>query len=318
MRVAVVGAGAMGSVFGGYLAEAGNEVTLVDVNRQHVDAVAAEGLVLEFDEGSTVTTHPRAVMAGARIEADSILVLAKAYMTAQVGELVADAMSPSATVITLQNGLGNDEVLAAACGAERVAAGTTTVGAEYLRPGRVAVARSTASGESSTQIGTRTGAADGLGLQAVAAKLSAAGLPTSVSDAIDVPIWRKVAMAGSAGSLTAVLCLRLDDLLRDAGAAELLERAVAEVVAVARACGAPLDEERTWQEIRSALERGGSHLTSMAADLLAGRPTENEALLGAVARRGGAAGVATPVSSVLTDLIAALERTRDHRMTPTS
>lgn len=306
----------MGSVFGGYLSRAGHDVTLLDVRRDLVDAIASSGLTIEVDDGRRLTAHPRAIVAGAApVEADTVIVLTKATATASAAEVIARTITPAANIVTLQNGLGNDAELAAACGASRVFTGTTTVGGELLGPGRVRAATSTSVGRSVTTIGIRQRSCSyDRRLAEVADAFTRAGLPTTVSEDIDIDVWRKVATAATTGSITAVLGLRLSDLLANDEAVRVLRQMVEEIVRVANALGVQIDSTDTWERVRQVLELGGEHLTSMAADVVAGRPTEIDALCGSVSRAAAEKRIATPVLDTVATLVRVLELTYDRRV----
>ena len=139
MRIAVVGAGAVGSVYGALLARSGHEVTLVDVAAEQVDAINRDGIVLAGAGGDEPAVPAAASTdAAAAGGAEAVLVLVKAYATGAAARSLAPHLGEDAIAVTLQNGLGNDRALAAVLGPDRVVAGATTVGAELLGPGRVA------------------------------------------------------------------------------------------------------------------------------------------------------------------------------------
>ncbi|WP_370324177.1 ketopantoate reductase family protein [Euzebya sp.] len=310
MRWAIVGAGAMGSTFGGYLALAGHRVVLVDVREDHVRAVRERGLELRRPGGEDVvveldatTDPPRDVDA-----VDVALFLCKGWATVDAARSIAHALGPESWAVTVQNGLGNDRRLAEVLGVSRVVPGTTTVGAMSEAAGVVAAAPGTVEGRSLTQLGPPRGSsAVPDAVHAIAAALTAAGLPAEALDSADVVIWTKVAMAASMGCLTAVLRRTVADVVDDPTAWELWTDVFEEVVAVARASGVELDADALLAHCRETYAAVGHHTTSMAADVVAGRRTEVDSLALEVARRGREVGVPTPVTDTVGRLIAALE-----------
>ena len=300
MRIAILGAGAMGSVFGGLLAQAGHDVTLVDVNREHIDAVQREGLVLRSPGGAEATARLGATTdAGAIEPVELVVVLTKAYATRAAARAIAGAVGAGTDVVTVQNGLGNADALREVLPGATVVAGTTTVGAMWVRDGVVELSPITAARTSITQLGP--------GGDRAAAVFTAAGLPAEVRADADRVIWTKLAMAATAGPLSAVLRATVADLLARPDAMATLRAMFVEIMAVAAAEGVTLDADATWEHALATYRAVGPHVTSMAADVLAGRRTENEAMSLEIARRGRRHGVATPAHEVIGKLIAAME-----------
>jgi 2-dehydropantoate 2-reductase len=316
MKIAILGAGAMGSVFGGHLGLAGHDVTLVDVYREHMEAVARDGLDLRRPDG-TATRVPLAATADPATLApvDAVIVLVKAFATREAAASIRHAVGSDTWVATVQNGLGNDRALAEVFGPERVIPGTTTVGAQLLAPGSVLMTASTAAGASLTHLGPPRGAEvmpDGV--IALAEALTGAGLPAKALDDADVVIWTKLCGAGTMAPVTAVLRRTLADTLEDPHSAAVLRELFDEVVAVAHAVGVPLDGEAVWQHCESTWRAAGPHVSSMAADVVAGRRTEIEAMCLEVARLGTESGVPTPVNATVGRLVRAIESSYDRAL----
>jgi 2-dehydropantoate 2-reductase len=309
VRVAIVGAGAIGSAYAWFLARAGHEVGVLDVRGDHIDAIRRNGLVAEFGGAS----HPVAVdVASTEVgdlpKAELVLVATKAFATAAAAPAAAQLLDDAGWVLTLQNGLGNDRALAATVGGDRVLAGATVVGAELVAPGRVVLGKTTAAGGSVTTIGPAVGSnAVPPAVERIAGELTAAGLPTQVLDEVGAVIWGKLARAGSMAPISSVLCWTVAEVLASPPALALVRASVEEIVAVASATGVRLDLEATWQLCLETFEAVGPHRTSMAVDLEAGRRTEVEAMCGGVARLGVELGVPTPVNGVVAELVRALE-----------
>ena len=321
MRIAVMGAGAMGSAFGGYLAMAGHDVVLVDVRQECVDAIGVQGgLMLELPGGEQRLVVLRAATGTDGLgHLDLVIVLTKAYATANAARMLAGAVSDDTWVVTLQNGIGNDRVLAAVLGATRVVAGTTTVGAEQLRPGATTVAPSTASGDTVTYLGmpagldadggpaAEAGSVGGAGVAAVAEVLSAAGIPAVVLPSADEAVWTKVALAAPMASISAVLGWTVSAVYENEQTRLLLRTLFDEIMAVAAAASISLDPGTVWGYCEHTWQTVGPHMTSMAVDIREGRRTEIDALNLEVARVGDAVGVAAPANRAVGLLVAARE-----------
>ena len=316
MKIAVLGAGAMGSVFGAHLALAGHDVTLVDVWREHMEAVAAGGLELCTPEGESRIVRLGAVYDPSLLEpVELVIVLTKAFAGAEALRSIAHAVTPETWVVTVQNGLGNDRRLAEVIGAERVVPGTTTVGAEQQGPGAVTMSRSTAARASVTHLGPpRTVTGLPAGVRAIAATLTEAGLPTEALDSADVVIWTKLALAGPMGPVTALLRRTVIDVATDEHASALIRALFDEIIEVAAATGVVLDREAVWEHALETFHGVGPHITSMAADVLAGRRTEIDAFCGEVARLGAEHGVPAPVNRSVWQALRAIEATYDRAL----
>ncbi len=307
MRVAIVGAGAVGSAYGALLARAGTEVTFVDPWREHVQAIDGGGLAVELPGGGSWTVRAGATSDPAAVAgAGAVLVLTKAFATADAARQIAGHLAPEAIAVTLQNGLGNDRALADALGEESVVAGSTTVGSEVLGPGRVRLSPSAAEGRSLTSLGlppSGTPARDRVGELAVA--LEAAALPVELCEDVAAVIWRKLAMTASIGPLCALMrCTVADALAHDATRA-VLRAGFDEVLAAAAAQGVAIDGEGLWRHALATWAGVGDHPPSIAVDVAAGRRTEIEALSGAVADVSAGAGLPAPVSTLVAAAIAA-------------
>lgn len=319
---AVVGAGAMGSVIGGHLALAGHSVTLVDVRRDHIDAIRTEGLVMRRPDGTASTVRLDATVdpsADLR-PVDVLLFMCKTFATVDAARSVAHALAPGGVAVTLQNGLGNDRRLAEVFDADRVIPGTTTVGAESVAPGVVLMAPATAEGRSLTEMGPpRTVEVSGdadvpSAVRDVAADLTAAGLPAEALPSADTVIWSKVAMAASMAGLTAALRRTVADVIGEPTAWALWTDMFEEVVAVAAAAGVDLDVAALRNRCVDTYTSVGPHITSMAADVVAGRRTEVDALALGVAEEGRRVGVPTPVNDVVGRIVKSLEATYDRSL----
>ena len=300
MRVAVVGAGAIGCTYGWHLARAGHEVALLDVREDHVATIARAGLIAELPDGREEAVGVEASTdARSLAPAQVLLVATKSFATEDAGRGALPLMGPASRVTTVQNGLGNVEALGRVFGTERVVAGSTTVAAEPGGVGRVRIAESVVEGRSTTVLGA--------GLDEFGAALTASGLPAVADAHVEVVIWRKLVLAGSMGPLSAVLGATVGGTLGNPAAVALLRRLILEIAAVARACGSPVDDAGSWALAETTFGSLGDHRASMAVDLAEGRRTEIEAMCLEVARLGREHGVPTPVNEVVGQLVLALE-----------
>jgi 2-dehydropantoate 2-reductase len=231
-----------------------------------------------------------------------------------VATSIAHAVGAGTWVVTLQNGLDNDTALAAVLGSERVLPGTTTAGAMKNRPGVVEVSPITAAGGSLTQLGPpRCPAFDPAAVEPLTSALTNAGLPCELLTDAEAVIWTKLAMAATAGPLTAMLGTTVQGLVDSAAGRDLLRAMFDEILAVAAAEGVELDGPAVWQHAVDTYEAVGPHVTSMAADVAAGRRSEIDSFCRAISARGRRCGVVTPTHDVVGQLIVAREQERGLR-----
>ncbi|MDH5020942.1 ketopantoate reductase family protein [Halobacterium rubrum] len=305
MRVVVQGPGSLGSLVGGLLAAAGEDVVLLGrPDSDHLDRVAAEGLVVEHSDGSQTTTHPATATDPAVVaDADLVVVCVKSYDTESAAEGLSghvDGTDPPA-VLSLQNGLGNVETLAESIPTGVVLAGTTTNGAVREAPGVVRHA-----GEGETTVGRYAGESDAF-VREVADTLSAAGLGASVTDDPQRAVWTKVLVNAGINAATALARVPNGALVEQETGERLLERAVEEGASVARAEDVDVPDD-VVERARGVAEQTASNHSSMRQDLERGSRTEVEALHGALADRAHEHGVDAPVNQTLADLVRLAER----------
>lgn len=302
VTAAIIGCGAMGSLFGALLARAGHTVWMIDNHPERAQVMAANGIHLEAPGGDLhvgvhATADPTTVP-----PADYAFIFVKAYDTAVAADVAAGSVSPQTTVVTLQNGLGNVEILIHRFGAERVVGGATAHGATEIAPGRIRHA-----GVGPTVVGAVTQKSTQCAQQ-LAALLAQAGFETEVTDDLPGAIWSKVVINCGINAVGALTRLRNGLLIEDAGASQVMRVAVEEAAAVATMKGITLaycdPAERVEQVCRATAE----NINSMLQDVLRRRRTEVDAINGAISREGDNHGVATPVNDFLAALVGAIER----------
>lgn len=309
MKITIAGAGAMGCRFGGALFEAGHEVLLLDGWREHVSAISDGGLRIDDSTGCRVL-EVRAKPFPADESADLVIVFAKATATATVASAAAPAIGPDTVLLTLQNGLGNIEVLRSYAPAGRLLAGTTTLGTELLGPGHI---RALGSGE--TVLGA-LGPGPSDHAERIGLALSAAGIATRVTaDALGV-IWAKVAFNCVMNSLCAIASIPVSALALFDGFDAIAVSVLREVAAVAAAEGVVVDTEAALRVMKAQFSptASGDHLASTLQDLMNGRPTEIAHLNGAIADRARAHGIPAPLNTLITQLVGLLEATWPRRV----
>ncbi|HEX3956529.1 MAG TPA: 2-dehydropantoate 2-reductase [Trebonia sp.] len=310
-RVAVLGAGGMGSAFAAYLARDGHDVQIIGRGGPHIEAIARVGLTVRPPTGPEYAAAVTARVHGSQAppaSADLLIVLTKTFDTGPAAESAAHALSPDGVVVSLQNGLGNDEQLATVFGGERALVGVTTVGAARQEPGVISLSAMTAAGRTLTEFGLTgvcAGAARGAEL---AGLLTAAGLPAVFRPNVEAALWGKLAMAVMS-PVSAVLQRTVGQVWRHAAGRELVRQMFDEVVQVAAAEGVLLNAESAWTHAVSTFEGTGEHYTSMCTDVMLGRPTELHSMACEVARRGARRGLDLPAHQVVLRMLATMDVT---------
>ncbi len=295
--IAVMGAGAVGCYYGGMLARAGHDVTLI-ARPQHVEAVQRSGLRMEtkaFD--AYVPMRASAEASGAR-GAKLVLFSVKSTDTERAGAALAPYVEPGAVVLSLQNGVDNAERLAAALGREVVPA-VVYVAVEMAGPGHVRH-----HGRSELLIG-RSARSPDIGAR-IAAAFGAAGVPVEVSDNVIGALWAKLVVNCAYNALSAITQLPYGRMVQGDGVPAVMRDVVDECLAVARAVGVEVPRD-LLQAVPRIAETMPGQFSSTAQDLARGKPTEIDHLNGFVVRKGDALGVPTPANRVLLALVKLLE-----------
>lgn len=294
MKIAVMGAGAVGSYYGGLLARASHELTLIG-RATHADAVRRNGLrlqTLSFDETLAInaSSAPDGV-AGA----DWVLVCVKAGDTEAAATAIAPHLSDGALVLSLQNGVDNADRLQALLPRQSVQPVLVYAAVELASPGHV---RHHGRGELVIGAGPHS--------DAVARVFSAAGIPVQILSDLRAALWSKLVVNCAYNALSAISRLPYGSMIRGPGIEATMREAVAECLAVARAGGIELPAD-SWLQVRALADAMPTQSSSTAQDLARGRRSEIDHLNGHVVRLGDALGVPTPVNRTLYGLVKLLE-----------
>ncbi|BCQ26707.1 2-dehydropantoate 2-reductase [Caballeronia sp. NK8] len=309
MKIAILGAGALGCAIGSTLTEGGHETWLIDRSPAHVGAMCRDGLQVDDADGSRrvkVRAATRAVEVGA---VDLVVVLVKSFHTDSAMRGALDLIGPDTLVLSLQNGLGHEDVLADIVGRERVLAGKTYVGGVLRAPGHIqrgVSGKLTYIGELDGQLTRR--------VKAIADAFNASGLATQVSDNILGTMWDKLLINIATGAVTGITRLTYGQLYQEPALKATALAAVAEAMAAAKAAGIRLsmtDAEQAWNLAAEGLSP--EFKTSMLQSLEKGSVTEIDFINGAVVRWGERFGVPTPVNSTLVACIKGIERAMTDR-----
>lgn len=291
--ILIVGSGALGCLFAAHLAQAGYAVNLLGSWVEGIDALNREGVtLLEADRRQSWplrASHEPGDFTGAKLA----LVLVKAWQTSRAAAQLRECLAPDGLALTLQNGLGNRETLAAALGEERVAYGVITVGATLVGPGQV-----------------RWGGEGYISLTAhedLAQLLRQAGFQVDLAENVTGLAWSKLVINAAINPLSALLNVPNGELLARPSARQLCRQLAQEVAAVAAAQGIALTHSDPAAAAEEVAQRTAGNLSSMLQDVRRGAPTEIDAICGAVVRAARGVGLSAPVNETMWKLVSALQ-----------
>lgn len=301
-RIVVIGAGSMGGLYGGRLAQAGMDVTFVDQWQQHVDAINASGLRLSGLRGESSVKARASVSAGGLPPFDIAIVLVDTNSTAAAAAAASSCLKSDGYAISLQNGIGNVEILESALGRARVVGGLSYHSASLVGPGHVA----------HTNIGkTLIGELDGgqsPRVEALRKAFELAEMNPVVSDDVLAEIWRKFALNAAINPICAVTGLRVGEISRTPAVDALQTRILEEIIAVMDAKGV-----RRAGDLMASIKahmRNRFIKPSMMQHVEAGRRTEIDALNGALVKQARELNILTPYNDALVALVKGVERSR--------
>ncbi len=301
MKTVIMGAGAMGGLFGGLLAFSGEDVCLVDIQREQADVIRSVGLTLEEGDRLQIigvnATHDVTSVG----KADLVIFFVKTYHTERA---VSDALAlekEDTIFLTLQNGLGNEEVICKRINRKKVMLGVTGQGATFLGPGHVRHA-----GRGKTYIGELDQRVTDRAIQ-IAKMFRESDIDTEVVANIHELIWDKLLVNVGINALTALTELKNGQLLDYPETLRLMEVLVSEAAEVARQKGIRI-EGNPIEKVKAVAEATKGNRSSMGQDFDFRRKTEIDAINGAVVREAKRLGIPVPYNEVVTDLIKAIEK----------
>ncbi len=302
MKVAVMGAGAVGGYFGGILAKSVVDVTLI-ARGKHLQAMKEKGLFVKSYKGDfkakvRATSDPREVG-----PVDLILFTVKSYDTEEAIQLCFPMIQEKTTILSLQNGIDNDEKIAKSVGWEKILGGVAYIGVSLEEPGviRHSAVGKIAMGELDGRVTDR--------VKEIAEMFSKAEIPLEVSGEIVKLKWEKLVWNAAFNALTTITGATVADVMRDAKLKEIAVDAMHEVIEVAKKSGVELDES-TIDDALELSKNVGDFKTSMLQDFERGRRTEVEALNKIVFERGREVNVRAPINQCFYSLVSFLEKRR--------
>lgn len=299
MKIGIVGAGALGTLFGERLA-ADNDVVLLERKRDVVEAIGRAGVRVDGESRpATATTEPRDLF-GVQV----LFVFVRATDTLRALRPFAANLNPSTAIVSLQNGLGNEEAIKTALGSTiPLIVGATTEQALTVGPGDAKRV-----GEGATVLGSAGASPETV--NRVVRLLADAGFRASAAYDIRPHLWGKLIANAAINPVAALLGRPNGVVLDDEHAGEVARSLAQEAATVANAMRIPLPFTDPWTYVRSIVEQTAELDNSMLYDLRSNAPTEVDFINGAVVAAGRRAAVPTPYNETLTALVKAREATR--------
>ena len=286
--ILIVGTGALATLFAARLSRAGHLITMLGSWKNGLHALRKNGARFVDADGVEHAYHVQTTSDPADCRrARYALVLVKSWQTERVAAQLAECLAKDGMALTLQNGMGNRELLAGTLGQSRVALGITTTGATLLGPG---LARAGGEGVISVEAHPSLGPLE--------AALSGAGFNVHTVNDADALVWGKLVINAAINPLTALLRVPNGELLQRPAAHKMMSVLAQEAAAVAAAQGIHLPFEDAVQAAEDVARKTASNHSSMFQDIRRGAPTEIDAICGAITKTGEKLGVATPVNRV--------------------
>ncbi|HOW42740.1 MAG TPA: 2-dehydropantoate 2-reductase [Candidatus Omnitrophota bacterium] len=304
MKIAIIGPGALGSLFAALLTKhksKDNEIWLLDkdekravrLNRQ---GIAVEGVAGNWQAAVKVTADPAGIGTS-----DLVILCVKSYDTKAAMTRAQALIGDATAVLTVQNGIGNVELIGEVAGPEKVIGGVTNLGVTLLEAGKIRYC-----GKGDTVIGKIDGKTS-VQMRAIRELFNGAGLDTRISQDIKGFLWSKLVINAGINPLTALTRLSNGKLLDYPGARKLLREAVTEAVKIAKRKRIKLLYDDPLAKVEAVCEATADNMSSMLQDVLHAKRTEIDAINGVVVRFGQELGVTVPVNSTLVDLIKTIE-----------
>lgn len=303
VKIAIIGAGAMGSLYGGLLSEAGHDVYLIDIRTDHIEAISQRGLYIESKDGTRIVRNIQAVTDPKKVgEVQLVFIFVKATETEKAIIQNQAVIGENTIVLTLQNGLGNIEKIQQIVPEKNILAGTTGHGATMIGPGVIRHA-----GEGKTVIGELDGKITDR-LQKIYDLLHKAQFDVDISDNIIGALWDKLLVNAGINALTAITGLENGKILANKEIENILEEAVSEGVSVAKAKGIKLGYPDAVMHTKEVCKATAENKSSMLQDILNKRKTEVEMINGAIVREGRLLNIDTRINQILEALVLAKEK----------
>ncbi|MBU0549206.1 MAG: 2-dehydropantoate 2-reductase [Candidatus Omnitrophica bacterium] len=301
MKIVVAGPGAIGSLFASYLTRSKEEVWLLDKDKSRAEKLNQKGISIEGVSGSW---HAKVKVSVDPVEigkADLLIVCVKSYDTRELINYAQAVVGENCSVLTLQNGIGNVEVISEALGKQNVFAGITSQGANLAEPGKLRHA-----GLGETVIGSLDGKLTSEA-RLIRQLFNDCRIPTRLSRDIKGALWSKLIINVGINALTAITHLKNGQLLEFEGTRSVMRQAVAEATKIAKRKRIKLQFDDALAKVEAVAQATANNISSMLSDVLKKKRTEIDFINGVIVRQGQSLGMPVVVNSILLDLVKTLE-----------
>ncbi len=308
MKIVIVGPGALGLLLAANLARTKNEIWILDKDAARAKKIAEDGIKTENGNAASRLKVNAASDAKEINEAGLIIICVKCYNTEEALKNVKTIIGENTYVMSLQNGLGNLQLISELVDNDRIIGGVTYHGATLINDMTV---RHTGKGE--TIIGQENGKVLGE-IRDVAAILTKAGFPAKITKDINSAIWSKLVINVGINALSAITRLKNGALVENEYTREIMRRAVAEAVKVAKKKRARLTYDDPIQKVEAVCKATAGNLSSMLQDVLSGELTEIDYMNGAIVRQAKSLSIKTPTNEMLVELVKTIETNYDKQV----
>jgi len=305
MKIAIVGPGAMGCLFAAFLAKSKEELWLLGKDKERAAKISQQGIQVEGVSGNWQACVKATAEAKEIGQADLIIICVKAYDTKEAITRAKSLIGENTQVLTLQNGIGNIEIISEVVGSEKVIGGVTNLGATLLDTGKVRHA-----GKGETVIGRIDGKIP-VGMRSIREIFNQAGLETRISRDIKGLLWSKLIINVGINALTAITGLNNGRLVEFEGTRKILREAVTEATRIAKRKRIKLIYDDPLAKVEAVCEATATNVSSMLQDVLKKKRTEIDFINGVIVRQAQELDIPTPVNSVLLNLVKTIESSYD-------
>lgn len=301
MKLVIIGPGAMGCLFAAFLTKAKEEIWLLDKNKERASQINQRGIIIEGISGSW-QAEVRATAEAREIgKADLLIISVKSYDTKEAIMQARSLMEDNTAILTLQNGIGNIEIIGEVVGSDKVIGGVTNQGATLIGTGQIRHA-----GRGETVIGRIDGKIP-VELRSIREMFNQAGLETRISRDIKGLLWSKLIINVGINALTAITRLNNGRLIDFEGTRKILRGAVTEAVRIAKRKRIKLIYDDPLAKVEAVCEATATNVSSMLQDVLRKKRTEIDFINGVIVRQAQELAIPAPVNSILVDLVKTIE-----------
>lgn len=305
MRIVIVGPGAIGCLCAAFLSKSNEEIWLMDKNKERAASINQQGIIVEGVSGNWQSRVKVSAEVKEIGNAELIIICVKSYDTKEAIKQARPLIGDNTNILTLQNGIGNIEIIQEVAGPDKVIGGVTNLGATLIDAGHVRHA-----GKGETVIGRIDGKIP-VEMRFIRETFNKVGLETRISRDIKGLLWSKLIINVGINALTAVTRLNNGRLVEFDGMRKILREAVTEATRVSKRKRIKLIYDDPLAKVEAVCEATASNVSSMLQDVLRKKRTEIDFINGVIVRQGQELGIPVPVNSILVDLVKTIEASYD-------